>query len=67
MDLLFSNLKHYSLQTTAIVWKPCMITCISLNTKEYGNNIDQGEVFHENIFWDFKCLETVTQLEMYIQ
>jgi hypothetical protein len=49
MDLLFSNLKHYSLQTSAMAWKPLIITAILKMQRNMETTLTR-ETFFMKIF-----------------
>jgi len=74
--LIFKLLKQYSLQTTRYGSETTRDKLHSLHVKAFGNNVEQmllhqktllddiqaqGQVFHDDLFWAFKCLETVQQ------
>jgi hypothetical protein len=72
--LIFKLLMQYSLQTTRYGAETTKDKLHSLNIKDFGNNVElmllhrktllddlqaQGETFNDDLFWAFKCLETV--------
>jgi hypothetical protein len=72
--LIFKLLMQYSLQTTRYGAKTTKERLHTLNAKDFNNNVEtmllqrkmliddlqaQGEVFSDDLFWAFKCLETV--------
>ncbi len=72
--LIFKLLMQYSLQTTRYGLETTKEKLHNLNVKKLGSNIEdmllhrktlmddirtKGEVLHEDLFWAFKCLETV--------
>jgi hypothetical protein len=74
--IIFKLLMQYSLQTTRYGSEITKDKLHNLNTKSFGNNVEdmllhrktllddlraQGEVFNEDLYWAFQCLETVEQ------
>ncbi len=72
--IIFKLLMQYSLQTTRYGSETTKDKLHNLNVKNFGNNVEdmllhrktllddlraQGEVFNEDLYWAFKCLETV--------
>jgi len=78
--IIFKLLMQYSLQTTRYGSETTKDKLHNLNAKSFGNNVEdmllhrktllddlraQGEVFNEDLYWAFKCLETVEQPESF--
>jgi hypothetical protein len=74
--IIIKLLMQYSLQTTRYGSETTKDKLHNLNAKSFGNNVEdmllhrktllddlhaQGEVFNEDLYWAFKCLETVEQ------
>jgi hypothetical protein len=72
--LIFKLLMQYSLQTTRYGTETTKEKLHTLNAKDFNNNVEtmllqrktlindlqaQGEIFSDDLFWAFKCLETV--------
>jgi hypothetical protein len=72
--LIFKLLMQYSLQTTRYGAETTKVKLHNLNAKDFGNNVEmmliqrktliddlhaQGEIFSDDLYWAFKCLETV--------
>ena len=79
--LIFKLLMQYGLQTTRYGTETTKEKLHNLNVKNFGNNVEemllhrktllddlqaQGEVFHEDLFWAFKCLETVQEPNAFV-
>jgi hypothetical protein len=75
--LIFKLLMQYSLQTKRYSAETTKEKLHTLNAKDFNNNVEtmllqrkmliddlqaQGEVFSDDLFWAFKCLETVENL-----
>ena len=75
--LIFKLLMQYSLQTKRYGAETTKEKLHTLNAKDFNNNVEtmllqrkmlvddlqaQGEVFSDDLFWAFKCLETVENL-----
>jgi len=73
---------QYSLQTTRYGSESTKDKLHNLNVKAFGNNVEntllhrktllddilaQGEVFNEDLYWTFKCLETVKEPESFVR
>jgi hypothetical protein len=78
--IIFKLLMQYSLQTTRYGSEATKDKLHNLNVKNFGNNVEemllhrktllddlraQGEVFNEDLYWAFKCLETIEQPETF--
>jgi hypothetical protein len=79
--LIFKLLMQYGLQTTRYGSGMTKEKLHNLNVKNFGNNVEemllrrktllddiqvQGENFHEDLFWAFKCLETVQEPNAFV-
>jgi hypothetical protein len=79
---IFRLLMQYSLQTTRYGNESMKDKLHNLNVKAFGNNVKsillhrktllddilaQGEVFNEDLYWAFKCLETVKEPESFVR
>lgn len=73
---------QYSLQTTRYGTESTKDKLHSLSAKSFGNNVAntllhrktliddiraQGEPFREDLYWTFKCLETVSEPEVFVR
>ena len=80
--LIFKLLMQYGLQTTRYGSGMTKEKLHNLNVKNFGNNVEemllhrktllddiqaQGEIFHEDLFWAFKCLETVQEPNAFVR
>ncbi len=80
--IIFKLLMQYSLQTMRYGSESTKDKLHSLNVKAFGNNVEnmllyrktllddilaQGEVFSEDLYWTFKCLETVREPDSFIR
>jgi hypothetical protein len=80
--IIFKLLMQYSLQTTRYGSETTKAKLHNLNVQDFGNNVAdmllhrkillddiqaQGEVFHEDLFWAFKCLETVEEPNAFVR
>jgi hypothetical protein len=80
--LIFKLLMQYGLQTTRYGSETTKEKLHNLNVKNFGNNVEemllhrktllddlqaQGEIFHEDLFWAFKCLETVQEPNAFVR
>jgi hypothetical protein len=79
--IIFKLLMQYSLQTTRYGSKSTKDKLHTLNIKAFGNSVEnkllhcktllddilaQGEIFNEDLYWTFKCLEMVKKPEGFI-
>jgi hypothetical protein len=79
--IIFKLLMQYSLQTTRYGSQSTKDKLHNLNVKAFDNNVEsmllyrktllddilaQGEIFSEDLYWTFKCLETVKEPETFV-
>ncbi len=80
--IIFKLLMQYSLQTTRYGSESTKDQLHTLNVKAFGKNVEsmllyrktliddvlaQGEIFNEDLYWTFKCLETVKEPESFVR
>jgi hypothetical protein len=80
--IIFKLLMQYSLQTTRYGSQSTKDKLHNLNVKAFDNNVEsmllyrktllddilaQGEIFSEDLYWTFKCLETVKEPETFVR
>jgi hypothetical protein len=76
--IIFKLLMQYSLQSKRYGSESTKDTLHTLNVKAFGKNVEkmllhrktliddilaQGEIFNEDLYWTFKCLETIKEPE----
>ncbi len=80
--LIFKLLMQYGLQTTRYGSETTKEKLHNLNLKNFGNNVEemllhrktllddlqaQGEIFHEDLLWAFKCLKIVQEPNAFVR